>query len=394
MLSTSASNIRRMFELAGQMRKDGGGPVYDLSLGNPSLEPPRVWKDALRQLLDDETPGKHRYMVNAGFPEVRAFIAQREAKRYGVAFEAQDVVMTTGAAAAVNVVFTSILNPEDEVLVPAPYFTEYDNYCANARARLVSVPSGPNFSLDVDALLKAAASPQARVIMLNSPNNPTGAIYSEAELESLAQGLKSLAAKRDRPLYVIEDSPYRDLVFDGESAPSILGRYDDVIFLSSHSKDIGLAGERIGYALVAPTCSGRELLHHALPFFNRTLGFVNAPALMQRSLPLVLSHPEGRVDVSIYANNCKKMAAALSELGYELAAPRAGFFLFPRIPAAWRAKGEEGDALLTQALAAHRVIAVPGRAFGAPGYLRISMCVDPDLVDGAIEAFRKAHAKD
>lgn len=381
-----------MFELAGQMRKDGKGPVYDLSLGNPSLEPPAIWKETLRELLADDTPGKHRYMVNAGFPEVRAFIAQREAARYGVGFQTEDVLMTTGAAAAVNVVFTSILDPDDEVLVPSPYFTEYDNYCANAQAKLVPVPSGPDFSLDVPALLEAAKRPKARVIMLNSPNNPTGAIYSEAQLQSLAQGLKALAANRERPLYVLEDSPYRDLVFAGEKAPSILGHYDNVIFLSSHSKDIGLAGERIGYALVAPTCEGRELLHQALPFFNRTLGFVNAPALMQRSLPKVLSHPEGRVDVSVYENNCKKMAAALVELGYELSAPRAGFFLFPRIPQAWRDRGEDGDAQLTEALAGQRIIAVPGRAFGAPGYLRISMCVDPALVDGAIEAFSRVHA--
>lgn len=386
------ANIRRMFELAGELRKDGKGPVYDLSLGNPSLEPPALFRRALRELLEDPTPGKHRYMINAGFPEVRAFIAEREAKRYGVGFQGEDVVMTTGAAAAVNVVFRSILDPGEQVLVPAPYFTEYDNYCDNAQAQLVPIPGQAGFALPIEALLQAAKDPKARVLMLNSPNNPTGAIYPEADLRALAAGLKEIKRPEGRPLYVIEDSPYRDLVFDGSEIASILPHYQDVIFLSSHSKDLGLAGERIGYALISPHCQGRDLLQRALPFYNRTLGFVNAPALMQRVLPKVLADPEGRVDVQVYANNCQKMAAALQALGYVLDTPRAGFFLFPRMPPAWCAKGPGADAALTETLAKERVIVVPGSAFGAPDYLRISMCIDPALVDGAIAAIQRAHA--
>jgi aspartate aminotransferase len=388
-LGAAASTIRKMFELADQLRLDGNGPVFDLSLGNPSLEPPACWKAAMHKLLDDPAPGRHRYMVNAGLPEVRAFVAKREADRYGVPFTAKDVTMTAGAACALNVVFRAIVDPDDEVVVPAPYFPEYDNYCDNVGARLVAVPTLTNFELDIEAIVAAASRPKARVVIINSPNNPTGALYSQASLDELAKRLREVAAGRERTLYVLEDSPYRDLTFDGSNVPSILGRYDETIFLSSHSKDIGLAGERIGYALIAPTCKGRELLQNAFPFFLRSLGVVNAPALVQRSLPLVLGRPDGRVDVSIYANNCKKMADGLRKLGYTLETPRAGFFLFPGIPARWRERGDQGDVDLAQALLDQRTIVVPGGAFGAKGHLRLAMCVDPSVVDGALAAFER-----
>jgi aspartate aminotransferase len=380
---------RRMFELAAKMRADGK-PVYDLSLGNPSLEPPRAWGDALRELLTDEPPGMHRYMTNAGFPEVRAFVAAREAKRYGVAFEAADAVMTVGAAGGLNVLLRAVADPGDEVVVPAPYFSEYEHYCANAGATLVPVPSGPDFTLDV-AALAAAVTERTRIVLLNSPNNPTGVIYGDDELARLAEALRQVAAARtsERTLYVVEDSPYRDLVYDGSSVPSMLAHYDDTVFLTSHSKDLGLAGERIGYMLVSPKNSGRELLRRALPFCNRVLGFVNAPALMQRALPLVLDREDGRVDVSVYQRNCERMAEVLRSLGFHLAPVRAGFFLFPRLPAgAFEGGDESSDVVLTERLREQRCVVVPGTAFGVPGHLRLALCVDEATVDGAVAAFR------
>ncbi|PRQ08617.1 pyridoxal phosphate-dependent aminotransferase [Enhygromyxa salina] len=391
-LGQHESWTRRMFELGRQLRADGGGPVWDLSLGNPSLEPPELWAQAIVETLRDEPAGMHRYMTNSGFLEVREFIAQREGARYGITgLEAHDVTMTVGAAGAINVLLKSIVDDGDRVLVPAPFFSEYEHYCANHGATLVPVPTAPGFELDLDAIEAAITRDpaSARILLLNSPNNPTGTIYSAASLDQLAARLTKLALPR--PLWVIEDSPYRDLVHDERAAtvPSMLGRWPNTVLVTSHSKDLGLAGERIGYLIISPEARGRELLHRAVTFCNRTLGFVNAPALMQRVLPKVLGQPGGRVEVQVYAANCHKMAAGLRELGFELPAPQAGFFLFPRLPPSLRESlGEAADVTLTHQLREQRALVVPGVAFGVPGHLRLAMCVDPPVVDGALDAFR------
>ncbi|HLT40904.1 MAG TPA: pyridoxal phosphate-dependent aminotransferase [Enhygromyxa sp.] len=377
---------RRMFELGRALRADGGGPVWDLSLGNPSLEPPPIWRDAIRQLLTDEPPGMHRYMTNSGFLDVREFIAAREAERYRlVGLESHDVTMTVGAAGALNVLLKSIVDPGDRVLTPAPFFSEYEHYCGNHGAELIAVATAPDFTLDIDAIEAAieAAPERARILLLNSPHNPTGVIYDSESLDRLAARLRSLALPR--PLWVIEDSPYRDLVHDDSEVPSMLTRWPNTVLVTSHSKDLGLAGERIGYLVISPRARGRELLHRAVAFCNRTLGFVNAPALMQRALPRVLDQPGGRVDVRVYADNCRRMADGLRELGFSLPRPRAGFFLFPRLPDRLL---EAGDVALTDRLREHRTLVVPGVAFGVPGHLRLAMCVDPPVVDGALNAFR------
>ena len=385
LLGSKESWTRRMFELAGQLRRDGGGPVHDLSLGNPSLEPPPLWRRAIIELLTDEPPGMHRYMTNAGFPEVRAFIAEREGQRYGLSVEPDDVTMTVGAAGAVNVLMRAMLEPGDEVIVPAPYFSEYDHYCANVEAALVPVPMGADFALDPERIV-AAITPRTRWVMLNSPNNPTGAVYDTTSLQALAAALERVNAERDQPIFVIEDSPYRDLVHDGSSVPAMLSHYAHTILLTSHSKDLGLAGERIGYLVVSPHAAERRLVARAAAFCNRVLGFVNAPALMQRVLPRVLDDPSGRVDVGVYARRCAKMTEGLRALGFTLPEPRAGFFLFPGLPDRLR-DAQGGDVALTEALLEHRTIVVPGTAFGAPGHLRLSMATDDDAVDGALAAF-------
>lgn len=387
LLGAKESWTRRMFELAGQLRADGGGPVHDLSLGNPSLEPPPVWAQAVKDVLTDEPPGQHRYMTNAGYPEVREFIARRESARYGLPFEAGDVVMTVGAAGAINVLFRTVLDPGDEVLVPRPYFSEYDHYCANAQASLVPVATGEAFALDVERIA-AAVTPKTRVLLLNSPNNPTGAVYTEAQLADLGRALQSAAAGRDRPILVIEDSPYRDLVHDGADVPSMLSHYPHTVMVTSHSKDLGLAGERIGYLVISPNLHGRALLARGAAFCNRVLGFVNAPALMQRVLPRVLSDPAGKVDVQVYARRCRTMAQGLRELGFSVPDPKAGFFLFPGLPASL-VDEQGGDVALTERLLEHRTIVVPGTAFGVPAHLRLSMATPDEAVEGALEAFRR-----
>lgn len=399
-LGSKESWTRRMFELGRQMRGDGGGPVFDLSLGNPSLEPPAIWSQAIGEVLRDEPRGMHRYMTNAGYPAVREFIAAREGERYGLdGLEAADVTMTVGAAGAMNVLLRAIVDPGDVVLVPAPYFSEYEHYATNVGATLVPVPTGPGFQLDLEAIDRALSEhgARARVLISNSPNNPTGAIYSAASLDGLAALLAEHTRDRPRPLWVLEDSPYRDIVHDPATAvPSLLGRWPNTVLVTSHSKDLGLAGERIGYLVISPEARGRALLRRAAGFCNRTLGFVNAPALMQRVLPKVLGDPRGRVDVSVYADNCRKMAGGLRELGFELPEPRAGFFLFPALPASLRRSPADagstdaptGDVALTERLREHRTIVVPGTAFGVPEHLRLSLCVDPPVVDGALSAIR------
>ncbi len=393
LLGSGEAWTRRMFELAVKMRADGGGPVCDLSLGNPSLEPPELWREAVRELLAAEPPGQHRYMSNAGFPEVRAFIASREQARYDLPFEGEDVTMTVGAAGAINNLFRCVLDPRDEVVVPAPYFSEYGHYTRNVDATLVPVPTAAGFALDIDALAEAI-TPRTRVLLLNSPNNPTGAVYDAASLEALGQRLRALrpADGAAPPVLVVEDTPYRDVVHDDAEVPSMLSHYDETVLVTSHSKDLGLAGERIGYLVISPRARGRLPLRRATAFCNRVLGFVNAPALMQRVLPKVLGQPGGTVDVAVYAANCRKMAAGLVELGFELETPKAGFFLFPGLPSAFRraSEGDEGgDVALTELLRAERCIVVPGMAFGVPGHLRLSMCVEPPVVDAALAAFRK-----
>ena len=379
-----------MFELAAQLRLDRAAPVFDLSLGNPSLEPPPSWRKAVLELLADEPPGMHRYMTNAGFGEVRAFVAAHEAKRYGVPFEPNDVTMSVGAAGALNVLAQAMLDHGDEVLVPAPYFSEYEHYCGNVGARLVVAPTKKNFALDL-ATIDRAIGPRTRWLLLNSPNNPTGVIYSDEELDGLAKLLTRANGGRGRAIAVIEDAPYRDLTYDGSDVPSMLTRYPDTVLVTSHSKDLGLAGERIGYLLISPRMADRDALVRAAAYCTRVLGFVNAPALMQRVLPRVLADPGGRVDVSVYARNCQRMANALAELGFTMPQPRAGFFLFPALPE--RLRGEAGgDIELTERLVTERTIVVPGTAFGSPGYLRMSLAVDGATVDGAIAAFRRVCA--
>ncbi|MEM9599207.1 MAG: pyridoxal phosphate-dependent aminotransferase [Acidobacteriota bacterium] len=385
LLGAKESWTRRMFEQAALLRREGGGPVHDLSLGNPSLEPPARWTAALHELLDDPTPGMHRYMTNAGFDDVREFIAGREGSRFSLPIRAGHVTMTVGAAGAINVLLRAMLNAGDELLVPLPYFTEYDHYCTNVGARLVTAPSTATFALDVDAIVSRLTA-RTRLVLLNSPNNPSGAVYEAEDLNRLADALREANRGRPRPIFVVEDSPYRDLTHDGRAVPSMMPRYDHTVHLTSHSKDLGLAGERIGYIVLSPRAAGGELLARAFAFCNRTLGFVNAPALMQRALPRVLGQPGGRVDVEVYARRCRRMADGLTALGFAVRPPQAGFFVFPGLPDRLR-DAEGGDVALTERLLAERTIVVPGTAFGIPGHLRLSMATDDDAIEGALAAF-------
>jgi aspartate aminotransferase len=392
-LDAKDSATRKMFELGLRLRRESDAPVYDLSLGNPHLEPPSIWRDAIVTMLQTDPPGQHRYMPNAGFGYVRAFIAEREAARFGVPFVEADVIMTVGAAGAMAITLRSIVDPDEEILAPSPFFPDYEHYARAVGAKLVLAPTRADFSLDVPALERAITD-RTRVVVVNSPNNPTGAIYTDGELAELGRMLARVSVARARPIYVLEDSPYRDIVFDGSKPASILAHYDHVIHISSHSKDLGLAGERIGFAAISPRAPGRALLQRVLPFANRVLGFVSAPALMQRSLPLVLGRPGGRVDTGAYERNARAFYEPLGALGFAVTPARGGLFLFPQVPAPWvDAFGDAAGEALAQRLAERRTLVVPGGTFGSPHHIRIALCVPTTDVEGALAAFRDVAAR-
>ncbi len=377
-----------MFELGRRLRAEGGGPVYDLSLGNPSLEPPPAFFRALRALVEDDTPGTHRYMTNAGFLQVRRFVAEREGRRFGLELDEECVVLTVGAAGALAVTLRALADEGDEIVVPAPYFSEYAHYARHAGLKLVPVRTTADFDLAPEAVAEALGD-HTRIVLLNSPNNPTGAIYGAGRLNELAAVLRRHVTRTGRPVVVVEDAPYRDLVYDGQTPASMMSRYPHTVHVTSHSKDLGLAGERIGYAVLSSELAGRRRVFAGLSYCNRTLGFVNAPALMQRMLPEVLGAPDGRVDVAVYARRARTLHAGLARLGFSAAPPRAGFFLFPRLPDDLVARAPAGvpaDVWFAERLVARRCIVVPGTAFGVADHLRLSVATDDDAVAGALDA--------
>jgi aspartate aminotransferase len=374
--------IRRIFEQGAEMKKlHGQDRVYDFSLGNPDLPPPPVVGDCLADLAGRAgEPFSFGYMPNAGYPQVREALAAHLGVEQSVSFQASDLALTCGAAGGINVFFRAVLEPGDEVLCPRPYFVEYGFYAGNHGGKLVTVPAKlPSFDLDVPAMLDAVTD-RTRVVMINSPNNPTGAIYSEETLRELARGLTALNAKRDKPILLLSDEPYRFLTYDGVPVPSLPKLYPYSVVVSSFSKNLSLAGERIGYVALAPDMPGKDELMNGIVFANRILGFVNAPAVGQA---ILLKSLGSQVDVGIYAQRRKAMAKVLSDAGYEFAMPAGAFYFFPKAPGG-------DDIAFVGRLCEQRVLAVPGTGFGVPGYFRLTFCVDQKVIENAAEGFARA----
>ncbi|MBI4384559.1 MAG: pyridoxal phosphate-dependent aminotransferase [Nitrospinae bacterium] len=380
----NASWIRRMFEEGIRLKKEfGEDNVFDLSLGNPVMEPPKAVKDALISAACDPAPGRHRYMQNAGFPDVREAIASALSPECKVKLGANDVIMVCGAAAGLNVALKAILDPGDEVIVFAPYFVEYFFYADNHGGQAVAVPTHEDFTLDLDAL-RAAITDKTKAVIVNSPNNPTGAVYSRRSLEELAALLKEKSAERGRAIYLISDDPYKKIAFDGTETPNVCEFYDHGIYVTSHSKDLALPGERIGFVAVHPRCEDARNLMAGMVFCNRVLGFVNAPALIQRAIRDVQNIA---VDVEDYRRKRDFLYRELTRIGYETVKPQGAFYFFPKSPLA-------DEVEFTRILASKKVLAVPGRGFGKPGYFRLSYCFPDKVVEGAVPgleaAFREA----
>ena len=366
--------IRRMFEAGIALKAQyGDDKVFDLSLGNPVVEPPEEFRRELRRLAEEPLPGMHRYMPNNGYPATRQAVADSLRGETGLDFAAGDVVMTCGAAAALNVALKTILNPGEEVIILSPYFVEYGFYIENHQGKPVVVPTDARFQPDLDAI-EAAITPNTRGIIINSPNNPSGVVYPEETLAGLAGLLQREQDRHGRDIYLISDEPYRRIIFDGLVYPQVFPHYDNTVVVTSHAKDLALPGERIGYIAVNPACPDRELLASGFTFCNRTLGFVNAPALMQH---VVRALQGVSVDASDYQRKRDFMYGQLTEMGYELVKPQGAFYLFPRSPI-------EDDVAFVEALQEWNVLAVPGMGFGTPGHFRLSYCVEDRVLEGAM----------
>jgi aspartate aminotransferase len=379
----NGSMIRKMFEEGARLKKIyGPDKVFDFSLGNPNLPPPEALKARLRAVVDADAPDLHAYMPNAGLPETRDAIAATTGADQGVPLDGSHIVVTCGAAGALNIIFKALLDPGDEVLVSSPYFVEYGFIADNHGGVLKAVPSTPDFSLDVPAL-EAAMGPRTKIVLVNTPNNPTGQIYSAESLARLALAMERKGSEHGRSIYLVSDEPYRKIVYGGEKVPSPLASYANSIVATSYSKDLSLPGERIGFVAVNPAADDLQLLMGALALANRILGYVNAPSLMQR---VIAGVGDACVDVSIYQRKRDLLAAGLRAAGYDFSLPAGAFYLFPKSPLA-------DEARFVDLLKEENILVVPGSGFGAPGYFRIAYCVDDRTIEGAMPGFERAMRK-
>ena len=372
--------IRRMFEEGMVLKqRHGAENVFDLSLGNPVMEPPPEFFEELRRIANNPTPGMHRYMPNAGYAETRGAVAEQLGRETGLTFTADEVLMACGAGGALNVVLKSLLDPGDEVVIFAPYFVEYMFYADNHGGSCRSVPPDDRYYPDL-AAFEAAITPRTRVVLVSSPNNPTGVVYDSGLLSRLAEIIAAKERQLGTEVFLVSDEPYRKILFDGLTYPHIFHHHVRSIVATSHSKDLALPGERIGYVAVHPDYDGRAELMDALNFCNRTLGFVNAPALMQH---IVKSLQSVTIDVSDYQAKRDFLYDGLTAMGYETVRPQGAFYMFPRSPI-------EDDTAFVEELKKHLVLVVPGRGFGLGGHFRISYCVDDRTLEGSMEGFRAA----
>jgi aspartate aminotransferase len=369
-----------MFEEGAELKaRLGPDKVFDFTLGNPDLEPPARFKEALIAAARDETPGVHGYMPNAGLLAARQALAASLQHQYGEPFEAKDLVLTCGAAGGLNVALKAILDPGDEVVIFAPYFPEYFFYADNHGGIAKVVETDETFDLDLHRL-EAALSPRTRAVLINSPNNPTGRVYGEETLKALGALLGSHAAGHGRQIYLLADEPYGRLLYEDHILPSIFAAYPDTVLVTSFSKELSIPGERLGFVAVSPKVQDREELIAALILTNRILGFVNAPALMQRAVAKVAGLT---VDMAPYARRRELFSQVLAQAGIEFFKPQGAFYFFPKAPGG-------DDLAFVERLKEENILAVPGRGFGRVGYFRLAFCVPEQVIEQAAPGFTRA----
>ena len=380
-LGSKRSVIREIFEFGKKRAAEVGAEnVYDFSLGNPSVKPPQIVEDTLISLLKEEdATALHGYTSAQGDANVRAAIADYIRRTHGVICDADYIYMTCGAAASLTITLSALCNEGDEVITFAPYFTEYKVFAETAGAKLVALASDPDtFQIDF-SLLEEALSEKTAAVLVNSPNNPSGVVYSEATIQKLAALLEQKSAKYKKTIYLITDEPYRELVYGGVKVPYLTKYYRNTIVCYSYSKSLSLPGERIGYIFVNPTAENAKRLFLAVCGAGRALGYVCAPSLFQK----MVARCQGVTsDVSVYEKNRDLLAAALREYGFACVQPDGAFYLFVRSP--------EPDAnAFCERAKKYDLLLVPGDDFGCAGYVRIAYCVSPDMIRRSLPSFRK-----
>ncbi|RJQ74048.1 MAG: pyridoxal phosphate-dependent aminotransferase [Desulfobacteraceae bacterium] len=379
---SQSSWIRKMFEEGARLKAlHGAANVFDFSLGNPNLPPPEKFHETLRDTVTACGLGDHCYMPQPGYPQVCGAVADYLSSEQGVAVEAADIIMTCGAAGALNVILKALLDPGDEVVVPAPCFVEYRFYVDNHGGIVRMVPTRADFSLDVSAI-EGALGPKTKAVLINSPNNPTGQIYSEKNLRQLGALLRKKSSELGRTLYLISDEPYRKIVFDSQ-VPSIFAAYENSLVATSYSKDLSIPGERIGFAAVNPRAAFKMEIRGGLALANRILGFVNAPALMQR---VVACLQGASVDMGQYKRKRDLLCDGLADAGYSFLRPPGAFYLFPRTPI-------PDDVAFVRELQEELILTVPGSGFAGPGHFRIAFCVDDQTIINALPGFARVMEK-
>jgi len=371
------SFIRKMFE-EGTRQKAlyGEENVFDFSLGNPDLEPPEACLEEMQRLV--RKPGIHKYMANAGAVDARNAVASYESRRSGLSLSSENIIMTVGAAGGLNCLFKSILEPDDEVIIIAPFFVEYLSYIGNYKGKPVIVPSKPgDFQLDLLAIGNAI-TPRTRAVLLNSPNNPTGVIYPACDLAALNNVLRTREheLKMETPILTLSDEPYGKLSY-GIEVPSVLKLLEHSVVINSFSKSLSLPGERIGYIAIRPDTQDADLLASACAYTNRILGFVNAPSLLQGVVASCIDLP---AEVDVYRRRGERLYQILLENGYECTRPQGAFYLFPKTLI-------EDDMEFCRIASEHHILMVPGSGFGFPGYARLAYCVGEDVIERSARAF-------
>ena len=375
------SVIREMFEEGKRLKNIYGEEnVFDFSLGNPNLPPPEEVKKAIIELVEKKEPTLlHGYMSNAGFEDVREKIANSINNKFGTKFNFENIIMTVGAASGLNIVFKAILNPEDEVIVFAPYFSEYNNYIENYNGIVkVISPNLNNFEPNLNEL-KEKISNKTKAVLINTPNNPTGVVYSESTIKEISKILKEKEQEFGKQIFLISDEPYRELVYDNREVPYITKYYKDTIVVYSYSKSLSLPGERIGYVVVPNEIDDSKELAEAITIANRIIGCVNAPSLMQRVIPYCL---DAKVDTDAYKKNRDLLYSIIRENKFECVKPEGAFYLFVKTPI-------EDDKEFCSIAKKYNILVVPGSSFACPGYVRIAYCTSYDMIERSRKAFEK-----
>ena len=375
------SVIREMFEEGKRLKNIYGEEnVFDFSLGNPNLPPPEEVKKAIIELVEKEEPTfLHGYMSNAGFEDVREKIANSINNKFGTKFNFENIIMTVGAASGLNIVFKAILNPEDEVIVFAPYFSEYNNYIENYNGIVkVISPNLNSFEPNLNEL-KEKITNKTKAVLINTPNNPTGVVYSESTIKEISKILKEKEQEFGKQIFLISDEPYRELVYDNKEVPYITKYYKDTIVVYSYSKSLSLPGERIGYVVVPNEIDDSKELAEAITIANRIIGCVNAPSLIQRVIPYCLN---AKVDTDAYKKNRDLLYSIIRENKFECVKPEGAFYLFVKTPI-------EDDKEFCSIAKKYNILAVPGSSFACPGYVRIAYCTSYDMIERSRKAFEK-----